>query len=417
MTVVVGDRCRRGLDRIAPAVVLSLGFVVAGCAASPSATNDGHLTGATSTTTSAPSHPSGSSTTTTPATAAPVAAGAVAARSAVPWSKLGPGWLLATWSQKATEVTGQGTGSATIFLVDPAGGRYDLGAAPAGRLVDWSGSGTDALFLELPAQGAAGATQVVVENLRTGSQHAFTPQTASTLFQVQFSKPEGEAVLVSGAPVRRYGLTGALEQTYPGSIPGAGTPSKASGEAVETPSGAEVVLQAADGLDVVTNAGAPVRFLPPPAGQSSCLLDGWWTGDDVLETCGGGALYGQPVGGGNASTVGQGATGGQYIDAWTVAGEVVAEAGACGTTWLVNVGADGTAQKVTVPGAGSVAGIGVAGRQLAALVTPNCDHPTGQAPKGNVLEWYTPSSGALRTVLGGSVGGGTVDAAVVEDDT
>lgn len=302
-----------------------------------------------------------------------------------------------------------------LYLVDPAGGRYDLGPAPASRLLDWSGNGSDALFLVPSTSGTFDTSQLVVEDLRTGSQHTFTPSAGATVFEVRFSKPAGTAVLVAGAPARRYGLSGALEETYPSSLAGEGTASKASGSVAETPAGTELVLQAADGLDVFTNSGAPVRFLSPPAGQSSCGLDGWWNGNDVLETCTN-ELFAQPATGGAASVVAASSTGGEYIDAWTVGGQVVAEEGACGTTWLVNVGAGGSTKKVTVPGAGSVVGLGTAGDELAVLVTPSCDEGTTKARRGNLLEWYTPSSNALHTVLGGSFGGGTVDAAVVEDD-
>jgi hypothetical protein len=398
--------------------VLVLGFLLAACTASPSATKDAGPSGgrATTTTTSGNGHPSDSGTTST--TAPPVAADVVADRAAVPWSQLGPGWLLATWSPNTTSVTGQGTSSATLFLVDPAGGRYDLGPAPAGRLVDWSGNGADALFLGAPPSGTVGPSAIVVEDLRNGSEQRFSTPTGATVFQVQFSKPDGKAVLVAGvdgAPARRYGLSGTLEETYPVSLPGETTASKASGMVVETPAGTELVLQASGGFDVVTNGGAPVRFLPLPPGQSACELDGWWDGEDILETCIN-QLYAQPVTGGPASLVAAGATGGDYIDAWTVGGQVVAEAGACGTTWLVKVGTTGAPQPVTVPNAGSVAGIGAAGDELAILVTPSCDEATLKSRHGNLLEWYAPSSDRLDTVLGGAFGGGTVDAAVELDD-
>jgi hypothetical protein len=391
---------------------LVMGLFAGACTASPSAgPNGGSSSPGTTTSSSSPRSGQSSSTTTT---SPPVAAGVVADKSAVPWSALGPGWLLATWSPQATSVTGQGA-AATLYLVDPAGGRYDLGPAPSGRLVDWSGDGTRALFLTNPPSGTATPSQIVVESLPTGAVQQFAPATGATVFEAEFSKPDGTAVLVGGAPVRRYGLTGALEESYPGSIPGAGAGSAASGGVVETPAGTTLVLQAASGLDVVTNGGAPVRFLPPPPGEDDCLLDGWWAGDAVLETCVD-ELYAQPVDGGTASVVAPNATGGQYLDAWTVSGEVVAEAGACGTTWLVKVGDDGTAHRVTLPGVANVVGIGTAANALAVLVTPSCDEPSGQKPHGNLLEWYTPSTGSLRTVLGGTLGGGTVDAAVAQDD-
>jgi hypothetical protein len=397
----------RGRRRVWSVVgVLASGLVVAACTTSPSASKH---TGSSTTSTTHRDN-SGTTTTTTPP---PVPANVVADRSVVPWSRVGSGWLLATWSKTVASVTGQGAASPTLLLLDPEGGRYNLGPAPSGRLVDWSGDGTYALFLSVPT-GAIGPSTIGVEDVRTGTVHTFTTGTDTTVFEIQFTKPKGTAVLVAGSPARRYNLSGALEATYPSSLPGQGTASHASGNLAETPTGGELVLQADGGLDVVTNAGAPVRFIPPPSGQRTCFLDGWWTASDVIETCGS-ELFAQPATGGPASVVAAGTTGGEYIKAWTVGGHVVAEAGACGTTWIETIGAGGVPKRVTVPGAGSVAGIGAAAGQLAILVTPSCEYPPPKPPSGNLLEWYTPASGVLRTVLGGNLGGGTVDAAVVED--
>src|ERR1700756_4121102 len=83
---------------------------------------------------SAAKHPdtaaSGSPVTSTP-TAGPQAAahGAEAAINTIPWTQVGPGWLLATWSQVPGRRPGGGltpggptpaTATTTLYLVDPA---------------------------------------------------------------------------------------------------------------------------------------------------------------------------------------------------------------------------------------------------------------------------------------------------------
>jgi TolB protein len=71
---------------------------------------------------------------------------------AIPWSRVGPGWVLAMWSP----VPGLGAGeqpppgtptyqtaTTTLYLVDPAGGRYAVttfpppGEGSTPNLVDW----------------------------------------------------------------------------------------------------------------------------------------------------------------------------------------------------------------------------------------------------------------------------------------
>ena len=82
----------------------------------------------------------GSPAITTPTAAArPAAHGVEAAHDTIPWSQVGPGWMLATWSP----VTGTRPGeerppnepsrdaATTLYLVSPAGGRYPHHHLPA----------------------------------------------------------------------------------------------------------------------------------------------------------------------------------------------------------------------------------------------------------------------------------------------
>ena len=90
-------------------------------------------------------------------------AGQTGSRADVPWNQVGAGWSLAEFSTGQPNPSGQyvGGGQMTVYLVDPAGGRYVLFRQPAGespwRLLAWSGDGTRALFevdtLPLTASG------------------------------------------------------------------------------------------------------------------------------------------------------------------------------------------------------------------------------------------------------------------------
>ena len=104
---------------LAPAVALAA-VLVAGCSSS---------TGS-----DAAHGVSGSAATPSPTTAAqPAAHGVEAAIATIPWSQVGPGWMLATWSPVPGGKPGaplppgspnRETATTTLYLVDSAGGRY-----------------------------------------------------------------------------------------------------------------------------------------------------------------------------------------------------------------------------------------------------------------------------------------------------
>jgi hypothetical protein len=56
-------------------------------------------------------------------------AGQVGSRAEVPWGKVGPGWALAMYSaSQGGEGVRPKSGPSTLYLVNPAGGRYSLSA-------------------------------------------------------------------------------------------------------------------------------------------------------------------------------------------------------------------------------------------------------------------------------------------------
>ncbi len=180
-------------------------------------------------TTTTPETDSGSSSSAAPtASAEPLAArGVEAALDTVPWSQVGPGWMLATWSP----VTASGPGvvpppgeptlansTTTLYLVNPAGGRYPIttfappGDKSAPELLDWSGDGSKALF----SVTGEPPTAIVVE-LRSGKQTSVAVEG-----DPRFTRPNGKALLLTSRgdsahpfTLKRADLAGKAELTYP----------------------------------------------------------------------------------------------------------------------------------------------------------------------------------------------------------
>jgi TolB protein len=164
----------------------------------------------------------------TPVTQA-AARGVEAAISTIPWTQVGPGWLLATWSQVPGRRPGgdlspgeptPATATTMLYLVDPAGGRYPItsfpppGAGPSPTIADWSGDGTHALFYA-NAPAPSGTYTVTTVDLRSGAQASFTIDNGANSFDVaaRYSRPQGKAILLPSQTAPR--LTGSSELTSP----------------------------------------------------------------------------------------------------------------------------------------------------------------------------------------------------------
>jgi TolB protein len=338
------------------------------------------------------------------------------ARGDVPWALVGPGWILATWHPSAPDTA---RSVDTLFLVDPLGGRYDLGPVPSGAalsgalLADWSGDGRRALFSLADA-----AAQVV--DLRTASSSNFSLDLPPG--PVSFTKPHGLGVLEQGGPIqgahiplRRLSLIGSIDERYPTTFDPGGA---ASGLFAESPDGTQIVFGADAGLELVNNAGTPLRLLSWPAhyaGGGYPLR--WWSGDQVLvstET----ALWLVPVSGGAATPLVPDSKGPVlYSGAWVMGGTVYTQAAvttsAAGdaVAWLDRVNRDGTTERIT-DSSHSVRVVGTDHRRLVVTSTPSCAAPCGLGP-ANSLQWFDPATGATTTLLGGARDGGSVDQAIL----
>jgi hypothetical protein len=362
--------------------------------------------------------------------AQPAAHGVESAIATIPWSQVGPGWMLATWSP----VTGGRPGAplppgsptpdqatTTLYLVDPAGGRYPITTFPPPgqqanpELVDWSGDGSHALFY---AQYATPPTAIMVD-LHTGKQTTL-PVHGWPLY----SRPTGKALLLSVeagpgpklATLDRVDLAGKHELTYPTDK----LDSPFSGSYLSTPDGTRLVLGTSAGLTLMGNDGTPGPKLVIP-GQTNCRPVRWWdekAGATVLATCDApgfaSRLWLAPVDGSPPTAltaVNDGQKGPDLHDgsAWQLpSGTFVQAAGACGYQYLAKLNADGTTSPVSVPGVESGRSVivaGVNGTDLDLAATAACGG-------GQALFDYNPGTNTSTVLLGPPLNGGGVIKAV-----
>ena len=239
------------------AVIAATAVVVVGCSSS---TDPGAQLG-----TAAP--PSPVSPTATPA--AQLAAHNVEAPiQDVPWSEVGPGWMLAMWNEatptnpvrKSRPASRRpttrrrrctwSTPKAAATRSPRSKRRARTASCPA--LADWSGDGSRALFYR------QGDDLTVIEvDLRTGERTSF-PVKGGYAVTPRYSRPEGKAVLLlksrdvdSPASLTRVDLTGKQQLTYPVDELG----SKFNASYLSTPDGTRLVLGTDTGLSRMGNDG------------------------------------------------------------------------------------------------------------------------------------------------------------------
>ena len=219
--------------------------------------------------------------------------GQVAARSAVPWDKVGAGWALATYSAgHGGEGVKPTAGALTLYLVDPQGGRYKLSTWPASsprsewHLLGWSGDGRRALFVTSTSLGSTDRDHVYQLQLRTGRVTGFTLPGRVTA--VGYTRPDGVNIVAekwanstgTGAiTVERYSLTGKLQKNLV-TIKDEDYPSVAYSS-----NGTELAAGIGNGLELVSNAGGVIRKLPVPNVTEGCTAVRWWNSGTVLASC------------------------------------------------------------------------------------------------------------------------------------
>src|SRR5690242_2355983 len=191
----------------------------------------------------------------------------------VPWSHVGPGWVLTQYVAAVPE--GGKPGPVTLYLISPIGARYQLAHWPDSRtapgLVAWSPDGKRALFQVFSGQGRAGQL-----TLATGQMTTFVMQGNAT--PIGYTTPRGLNILASrpsgnGFVEGRYSLSGRLLKSL------------GSGGALYAPSGTEFAAGASHGLKLVSNSGPLIKQLPVPA-VGTCGPVRWWDSGTILASCG-----------------------------------------------------------------------------------------------------------------------------------
>jgi hypothetical protein len=329
----------------------------------------------------------------------------------VPWHSVGRGWILADLAASQSA-----SARGTLYLVSPAGHRYRLGAAPASAaLADWSGDGTDALFFTQPP-GSATTGTITVLNLHTGTGTRFTVFSSDPFPELSFTRPAGKQILFQAGtaangtslPLQRLTLTRTRTLCYPARFSRAGD---FDGQYLETADGTELVLSTQNGLELVANGGQPIRSLAIHREVGACDLLSWWSSGSVLASCAGQLLV-YPLSGGRPERLTSSGDAAAFLGAWHLPSGIYAEAAACGSTWLERLNRNGTATRLTIPGAanaGTVRSLGTDGDQMPLLIGGGCDGHVSYS----FVDWYNPGADTARTVIGGRAGGGYVTAAVL----
>jgi hypothetical protein len=277
-----------------------------------------------------------------------------APRAAVPWKRVGPGWVLAEyWPGRFQENGNAKAAAATLYLISPGGVRYRLfhwaSAKMPPILVDWSGDKTRALVQ------TATAGQMEQIALATGKVSRF--RLAGQSAAIGYTRPSGLNILgwqQRGARVQlaRFSLTGKLAKVL------------ASGDnvtsAVYAAAGDKLAVGGAKGLRLVSNGGGVIRSLPVPGtGAVGCSPSRWWNKSTILATCvarghNAGRLWLVPAGGGrpraltpqrpsNSRDLGD-------IGAWQLrSGLFLQAAGPCGTLQIFKQNKNGSITAVHIP--------------------------------------------------------------------
>ena len=323
-----------------------------------------------------------------------LSAGQTGSRAQVPWRMIGSGWSLAE-DTAGTVVHPQ---PVTLYLVDPAGGRYRLYQWAATKnpwqLVDWSGDKARALFT-IP--GLSGRVRMRELMLSTGKVSAFTLPAGAT--PLGYTRPDGRNILVSDHGIARYGLSGARQATL---ISGS-----QYSVAISAANGTAEIVNGGTGVELVRNTGGVIRTLKVPgasAKSGGCLPARWWNASDVLVSCltstatAAPRVWLVPVSGAKPTALtplrtGHGPDLGD-LDVWKLhSGTYVQALGGCGTRFIGKQHSNGRVSVVNVRGsAGNNSVVATSGQRMLVQEFTECT-------PGSSLVWFAPATGAVQHVL------------------
>jgi len=347
-----------------------------------------------------------------------VGAGRTASRAAVPWKNVGPGWTLVTYTTATPFAARPKAGATTLYLVDPAGGKYVLHRWPrvpaygGVNLLAWSGDGKRAL-LEVAKSPTSNSQQLDQLTLASGKLTRL-PLPASAI-PVSYTRPDGLAVLAylnlsSPAKVQlvRYSLTGALEKVLftqktgssGGSVnAGSSTPYNPAGTAFAATVTSSGITTAGHTV-LISNAGGLIRRY---SSAGSCGFVRWWTATSLLTgNCAGKRLFVTPVGGARTTPLTPATTSSflRLDNAWLLAGHTYVQlyGPACGSGSL-GVVRNGRLATIPVPKLGAGPAIVTASKSSLLIVAQQCQGSSG-------LVWFNPLNKAEVKVLNSNQGQG-----------
>lgn len=361
----------------------------------------------------------------------------------VPWSQVGPGWMLAVWTpvtphhpggQRAPGEPTPETATTVLYLLSPAGDRYSIAEFPpadgARDLRGWSGDGSHALLT--PKYGTKGDSISI--DLHTGARTVIPLAVVPRDEMLHYTRPDGKALLVSTdyngnepGTLKRIDMAGHEQFVYPTKdLGGAG---QFSGNYLESRDGTQLVLATANlgnkivprtdnSFVVMRNDGSIVRTLPAPMPEATCTSAGWWTAGVFLAHCteensASEQLWKVPLDGGKPialtalNPVGDDDPRfednlGNWGAVELPSGTFLSTSGACGSTFVSRLMPDGGTRRVRIPGVSdSVSLAGASGDKLMVIGQVGCGG-------GMSLVAYDPAANTSTVLLGPPVtrGGG-----------
>jgi hypothetical protein len=324
------------------------------------------------------------------AAGAGLGSGLVGSRSAVPWRRVGAGWVLAEyWPGRRAGVAKPVAAAVTLYLIDPAGGRYQLYRWPVTasppELIDWSGDKARALL------GSGGALEQL--RLATGKvSHLRLPGKAQV---IGYTHPNGNSLLGwrqtrSHVQLAQYQLTGQLAGILASGLPGIA--------AVYSATGAMLAAQGQAGIRLVSTDGGVIRTLTVPDASDGCFPSRWWSPAIILASCQATAhsherLWLVPADGAEPTPLTR-SPGPNVFGAWRVPGSLYVQTlDSSGEGRILRQAPDGSLTPVTVPGtAGNNLVVQAVGARLLVSAHSPC------FGSGSLL-WFTPSTHQEQTLI------------------